>query len=254
MTNFLWVSAHPEPRSLSASLAREGQHALRDQGDTVVVSDLYAMEWDPILAPSSYGSDPATRFHPAEAAQAAHSADTVASDIRAEQAKIDAADVIIVQFPMWWFGAPAILKGWFDRVWHQGYAYGHRGPNGEWIGYGDGFLAGRRVMIVATLGGPDWMYDERGIHGSIDDLLFPLQHGMFFYAGADVLPPFLLHGVDRYTAEDGVKASDLLRQRLATVTRDAPIPFRHQDSGDYENFALRDGIAPGVTGLQMHRS
>lgn len=110
------------------------------------------MRWNPVVDAASYGHDPAERLQVAAAAKSAHANGTVSSDIRAEQEKLDAADTIVLQFPMWWFGMPALLKGWFDRVWHQGYAYGRRGSNGEWIGYGDGFLAGKRAMLVVTMG------------------------------------------------------------------------------------------------------
>ena len=249
----LWIQAHPEPRSLNGFLAAAGHDALRAEGHQVVVSDLYAMRWNPVVERADYATTPADRLHVATAAKSAHERGAVSADIRAEQAKIDAADTIVVQFPMWWFGMPAILKGWFDRVWHQGYAYGLRGPGGEWRGYGDGFLTGKRAMVVATMGGAPWFYGERGIHGAVDDLLFPVQHGMLFYAGAEVVPPALIWGVDRFTAEEGENAAKELRERLLTVPATAPIPYRTQNGGDYDDrFVLRPEVAPGVTGLRMH--
>ncbi|WP_431873665.1 NAD(P)H-dependent oxidoreductase [Amycolatopsis sacchari] len=251
--NVLWLLAHPEPRSLNGFLAAEGQRALRAEGHEVEVSDLYAMGWNPVVDTAAYGHDPAERFQVASAAKRAHSSGAVSADIRGEQEKIDRADTIVVQFPMWWFGMPAILKGWFDRVWHQGYAYGLRGPAGEWIGYGDGFLAGKRAMAVVTLGGPAWFYGPRGIHGAVDELLFPLQHGTLFYAGAQVVPPVLVPGADRFTPEDAENAAKELRERLLTIPDTEPIPYRTQNGGDYdEKFVLRPDVAPGSTGLGVH--
>ncbi|GID27652.1 NAD(P)H-dependent oxidoreductase [Paractinoplanes brasiliensis] len=251
--NVLWILAHPEPRSLNGFLAAEGQRALRAAGHEVEVSDLYTMDWNPVVDAASYAHDPAKRFQVAQAAKKAHESDVLAADIRAEQQKINRADTIVVQFPMWWFGMPAILKGWFDRVWHLGYAYGKRGPHGEWIGYGDGFLAGKRALAVVTMGGPAWLYGERGIHGSVDELLFPLQHGMLFYAGAEVLPPVLICGADRFTPEEGETAFKELRERLLAIPGAEPIPYRTQNSGDYdEKLVLRPDVAPGMTGLGVH--
>ncbi|WP_083268591.1 NAD(P)H-dependent oxidoreductase [Lentzea guizhouensis] len=251
--NVLWIQAHPETRSLNGFLAEAGQRALRDEGHEVEVSDLYAMGWNPVVDAAAYAHDPARRFQVADAAKQAHAEGTVSADIQAEQEKIDRADTIVVQFPLWWFGMPAILKGWFDRVWHQGYAYGHRGPNGEWIGYGDGFLAGKRALAVVTTGGPAWFYGERGIHGAIDELLFPLQHGMLFYGGAEVLPPVLVTGADRFTPADGDRAAGDLRARLLAIPVTEPVPYRAQNSGDYdENLVLRPDVAPGSTGLGVH--
>ncbi|PRY31828.1 NAD(P)H dehydrogenase (quinone) [Pseudosporangium ferrugineum] len=253
--NVLWILAHPEPRSLNGFLAAEGRRALRAEGHHVEVSDLYAMGWNPVVDASAYAHDPAERFRVADAAKHAHHAGTVAADIRAEQEKIDRADTLVVQFPLWWFGMPAILKGWFDRVWHQGYAYGLRGPDGEWSGYGDGFLAGKRALAVVTMGGPAGFYGERGIHGAVDELLFPLQHGMLFYGGAKVLPPVLLWGTDRFTPEDAAGAAKELRERLRAVPATEPIPYRPRNGGDYDDrFVLRPEVAPGLTGSRAHRS
>jgi NAD(P)H dehydrogenase (quinone) len=251
--NVLWILAHPEPRSLNGFLAAEGQRALHAEGHEVEVSDLYAMDWNPVVDVADYAHDPAERFQVASAAKQAYESGVVSADIRAEQEKINRADTIVVQFPMWWFGMPAILKGWFDRVWLQGYAYGLRGPDGKWIGYGDGFLAGKRALAVVTMGGPAWLYGERGIHGAINDLLFPLQHGTLFYAGAKVLPPVLISGADRFTPEEGENAAKELRERLLAMPVTEPIRYRTQNGGDYdENLVLRPDTAPGSTGLGVH--
>jgi NAD(P)H dehydrogenase (quinone) len=251
--NVLWIFAHPEPHSLNGFLATQGQQALRAEGHEVEVSDLYAMGWNPVVDAAGYAHDPAERFRINSAAKKAYESGTLSADIRAEQEKINRADTLIVQFPMWWFGMPAILKGWFDRVWVQGYAYGLRGPGGEWLGYGDGFLAGKRALVVVTMGGPAWFYGGRGIHGAIDELLFPLQHGTLFYAGAQVLPPVLIPGADRFTPEEGENAVKELRERLLAIPTTEPIPYRTQRGGDYdENFVLRPEVAPGLTGLGVH--
>ncbi|MFD3486287.1 NAD(P)H-dependent oxidoreductase [Streptomyces sp. NPDC058665] len=251
--NVLWILAHPEPRSLNGHLAAEGRRALGAEGHQVEVSDLYAMGWNPVVDAADYAHHAAERFQVAAAAKRAYESGGLSADIRAEQEKIIRADTVVVQFPLWWFGMPAILKGWFDRVWHQGFAYGLRGPNGEWIGYGDGFLAGKRAMTVTTLGGPAWSYGERGIHGAVDELLFPLQHGILFYAGAEVLPPVLIPGADRFTPEEGQAAAKELRGRLLAIPTTEPIAYRRQNGGDYDrNLVLRPDVAPGRTGLGAH--
>ncbi|MET0135525.1 MAG: NAD(P)H-dependent oxidoreductase [Kibdelosporangium sp.] len=251
--NVLWILAHPEPRSLNGFLAAEGERALRAEGHQVEVSDLYAMGWDPVVDTAGYAHHPAERFQVAAAAKRAYESGALGADIRTEQEKINRADTIVIQFPMWWFGMPAILKGWFDRVWLQGYAYGLRGPGGEWIGYGDGFLAGKRALVVVTAGGSAWSYGERGIHGAVNELLFPLQHGTLFYAGANVLPPVLISGADRFTPEEGENAAKELRERLLAIPMTEPIPYRRQNGGAYdENRVLRPDTAPGLTGLGVH--
>jgi len=253
--NILWVMAHPDPRSLTAHLAAEGRRTLLDAGHDVEVSDLYAMGWNPVVDAADYAHDPAERLHVAAAAKKAHGAGTLSADIRAEQDKLDRADALVVQFPVWWFGMPAILKGWFDRVFVQGYAYGLSGPDGRPLGYGEGFLSGRPALVVVNAGGPARFYGPRGIHGDLDELLFPLQHGTLFHSGAKVLPPLLVPGADRYTPEDAESAAKELRERLLTLWTTEPIPFRPQYGGDYDaDRVLRPDVVPGRTGLGVHRA
>jgi NAD(P)H dehydrogenase (quinone) len=253
--NILWVTAHPDPRSLTAFLAEDGRRTLLDAGHDVEVSDLYAMGWNPVVDAADYAHDPAERLLVAAAAKKAYGAGTLSADIRAEQDKLDRADALVVQFPLWWFGMPAILKGWFDRVFVQGYAYGLSAPDGRPLGYGEGFLSGKPALAVVSTGGPAGFYGARGIHGDLDELLFPLLHGTLFHSGATVLPPALIPGADRYTPEDAESAAKELRERLLTLWTAEPIPFRPQYGGDYDaDRVLRPDVAPGRTGLGVHRA
>ncbi|MCE3551678.1 NAD(P)H-dependent oxidoreductase [Pseudonocardia sp. RS11V-5] len=249
----LWVVAHPEPRSLTGVLAAEGRTALVEQGHEVEVSDLYAMRWDPVLTRSDYGLDADERLSVSTASRRAFDAGTLPPEIRAEQAKLRRADALVLQFPLWWFGLPAILKGWVDRVFVEGFAYGVRGPDGRTRRYGDGVLAGKRALVVTTTGGPDPVFGPRGINGHAEELLFPLLHGTLFYAGATVLPPLLIPGADRFTEADGARAGAALRERLAGLGTEAPLPYRPQNGGDYdESLVLRPHRAPGQAGLSVH--
>ncbi|MCW0215578.1 MAG: NAD(P)H-dependent oxidoreductase [Pseudonocardia sp.] len=251
----LWLLAHPDPRSLSGVLAVEGQRLLRAEGHDVEVSDLYAMGWNPVVDAADYAHDPAERFHVGPASRAAYEGGRLSEDVLAEQEKVRRADAIVVQFPLWWFGLPAILKGWFDRVFVDGFAYGVRGPDGRTRRYGDGVLAGKRAMVVVSAGGPAPVFSGRGINGELGELLFPLLHGTLFYAGASVLPPLLVPGADRFTAEDGDLAAKELRERLRGLWATEPIPYRAQQGGDYTpDLVLRDDVAPGATGLGAHRA
>lgn len=252
--NVLWVIAHPEPRSLTASLAADGRAALEEEGHAVRVSDLYAMGWNPVVAGVDYGQAPDERLHVGAASERAYRAGGLPADVVAEQEKLRWADALVLQFPLWWFGMPAILKGWVDRVFVEGFAYGVRGDDGRTRRYGDGVLAGTRALVVTSAGGPQPVFGPRGINGPVDDLLFPLLHGTLFYAGAQVLPPLLLAGADRFTDEDAARARKELRERLAGLASDAPLAFRPQRGGDYdEHLVLLPHLAPGRAGLAVHR-
>ncbi|GAA3162946.1 MULTISPECIES: NAD(P)H-dependent oxidoreductase [Streptomyces] len=235
----LWVSAHPDPRSLNASLQADGLRALDAYGHEARVSDLRAMKWNPVVDAADYAHDPADRLHVGRASQRALHDGTLSPDIRAEQQKIAWADTLIVQFPLWWYGMPAQLKGWFDRVFVNGFAFGLTDPaTGRPHRYGDGPLAGKRAMVVVTAGARAATLGPRGVNGDLNDLLFPLQHGTLWYTGMTVVPPLLIPGADRITPDTYATAADRLRARLRTLPTTPPLAFRHQNSGDYDDELL----------------
>ena len=192
----LLVFAHPEPRSLNGALRDVAVQELEAQGHEVRVSDLYADGWKSEVDRADFPSlAPNARFKPSEASGEAFAANVLTQDVRAEQAKLLWADVLILQFPLWWFTMPAILKGWIDRVYAYGFAYGVGELSDRRWGdrYGEGTLAGKRAMLLVTTGGWEEHYAARGVNGPIDDLLFPINHGILYYPGYDVLPPFVVY-------------------------------------------------------------
>ena len=257
----LWVVAHPEERSLSGSLCAEGVRALDEAGHQCRVSDLYAMKWKAVVDRDDFTDEtterclPDERLRVAAASKEAYTTGELSPDIRAEQEKIDWADALVVQFPLWWYGMPAILKGWFDRVFVKGYAYGVRDPDhpGRTLRYGEGLLAGKRVLVVVTSGSPDAALGPRGINGQLDHVLFPLLHGTLWYVGMSVLPPVAVYGADHLGEEDFEAAAGRLRARVLSIEDTDPIPFRYQNGGDYDDdLVLRPGLAEGSTGLGVH--
>jgi NAD(P)H dehydrogenase (quinone) len=253
--NVLWVFAHPEQCSLSAALRDEGLATLREHGDEHRLSDLYAMRWKAVVDADDFGQHEACeRLVVGDVSSTAYSGGTLSPDIVAEQAKIAWADTLVLQFPLWWYGMPAILKGWFDRVFVKGFAFGVTDPaTGLTQRYGDGNLAGKRAMVVVTAGAREESLGPRGINGALDDLLFPLHHGTLWYAGVSVLPPLLVHGADRMSDSGYTESVARLRQRLSTLVTDQPLPFRYQNGGDYDDdLVLRPEHAPGDAGLGVH--
>lgn len=156
-------------------------------------------------------------------------------DVKVEQEKLLWADAVILQFPLWWFTMPAILKGWIDRVYSYGFTYGVGEHSDKRWGdrYGEGIFAGKRAMLVVTTGGWEEHYSERGINGPIDDLLFPINHGVLFYPGFDVLPAFVAHRVNRLDEAGFADLAEGLRERMRTLFIAKPIPYRRQNHGDY---------------------
>ncbi|MFI0481284.1 NAD(P)H-dependent oxidoreductase [Actinomadura sp. 9N215] len=253
--NVLWVFAHPEGRSLGGALRDRGAATLAGLGHRVRHSDLYAMGWNPVVGPGDFGHDPLDRLIVGAASERAYAAGDLAPDIRAEQDKIAWADALVVQFPLWWFGMPAILKGWFDRVFVQGFAFGVTDGGGRTLRYGAGGLSGRRALVVTTAGARPTGLGPRGVHGDAEDVLFPLLHGTLFYTGMDVLPPLVVGGADRAAPADADAAATALDERLRALPTAAPIPYRTELGGDYDDdLVLRPGLAPGRTGLTVHRA
>lgn len=255
--NVLIVYAHPEPRSLNGSLRDFALHRLQEAGHRVQVSDLYAMRWNPVVdRQDDLAFQAGERFDVSEASKQAYDNNTQSADIAAEQDKLRWAGVLILQFPLWWFTMPAILKGWIDRVYACGFAYGvgehsdHRWGNR----YGEGTLQGKRAMLIVTTGGWESHYAPRGINGPIDDLLFPIQHGVLHYPGFSVLPPFLVHRTGRTDAARFEALCEALGERLDSLPSTPPIAFRRQNFGDYEipALTLRDDVAPGRSGFGAH--
>lgn len=253
----LIVYAHPEPRSLNAALLAFSVAHLRSAGHDVMVSDLHAMNWKAAVDRDDFlNHDSQRRLHIEAASAGAYEADMQAADIAAEQRKLLDADALILQFPLWWFSMPAIMKGWIDRVYAYGLAYGV-GEHSErrWGDrYGEGSFRGKRAMLIVTAGGWASHYAPRGINGRMDDLLFPIQHGVLYYPGFDVLPPFLVYRTGKIDLDRYKQTTADLGARLDTLWTADPIPYRMQNAGDYEIPAmeLKAGLSSARHGLDIH--
>jgi NAD(P)H dehydrogenase (quinone) len=255
--NVLIVYAHPEPKSLNGSLKDFTVRHLERAGHTVQVSDLYAMNWKaPLDADDSRERHDSERFFASAESKHAFENGLQSEDIEREQGKLEWADAVILQFPLWWFSMPAIMKGWVERVYAYGLAYGVGEHSDTRWGerYGEGRFAGKRAMLVVTTGGWESHYSARGINGPIDDVLFPIQHGVLYYPGFDVLPPFVVYRTSRVDAAKYAELSDALAQRLDGLWTTAPIAFRPQNGGAYAipALTLRDDIAPEQIGFAAH--
>ncbi|MBV4458990.1 NAD(P)H-dependent oxidoreductase [Pseudomonas sp. COR58] len=255
--NVLMVYAHPEPQSLNGALKDFTVRHLEAAGHTVQVSDLYAMNWKAAIdGDDSPGRDRSAPFDPSRDSKRAYRDGTQAADIAREQEKLLWADTLILQFPLWWFSMPAILKGWVERVYACGFAYGVGEHSESRWGerYGEGNLKGKRAMLVVTAGGWDSHYGPRGINGPIDDLLFPIQHGVLYYPGFDVLPPFVVYRTGRMDEARFARTCDELGSRLDELWSARPIAFRQQNGGDYEipSLTLKEEVAPQLTGFAAH--
>lgn len=252
----LWVSAHPDPRSLNGQLRDAVLPRLRRSGHEVVESDLYAMGWNPVLSTADVTGPAVPPGEPSSDWQrTAYREGRLAPDITAEQQKLVRAELVVLQFPLWWYGPPAILKGWFDRVLVSGFAFGLVDPaTGHVRKFGDGGLRGRQALSVVTAGDRPGALAPRGISGEIEDVLWPMLRGTFHYTGMTPLHPHLLTSVHHWEPGRFDREVDRLAERVEGATHEEPIRFRTLAGGDYcEDFVLRNDVADGLSGNEAHR-
>lgn len=147
------IIAHPSQQSFNGAIAASYCAAARALGHTVLLRDLYALEFQPVLAdcelPFAKGGGPGP-------------------DVVAERAVIADADVYALVYPLWLNAPPAMLKGYLDRVFGYGFAFGHDGPGTRPM------LAGKRLITFTTSGAPGQWVRESGAFQAIQ-LLFD-QH------------------------------------------------------------------------------
>ncbi|AKU21016.1 NAD(P)H-dependent oxidoreductase [Massilia sp. NR 4-1] len=223
----LIVHAHPEPMSFCSALQREAVEALRAQGHEVQVSDLYDSGFNPIASSADFGSrkDPDYLVYAVEQRHG-YTAGGIAPDIQSELAKLLWCDLLILNFPVFWCAPPAVMKGWFDRIWLSGPIYGGMRF------YERGGLRGKRALCTVTIGAQEHMYQPGGIHGSLLDMLKPVLQGTLAYSGMDVLPPFVAWHVPYVS--DAERKSMLLeyRRRLADLGSAEVLQFPRMDAYD----------------------
>jgi putative NADPH-quinone reductase len=137
----LVVVAHPLPDSLCANLAAHVVADLQQSGHEVMIEDLYQESFEPALTWGERQSYYLPAYKPG-------------GDVHAAMDRLLAADMLVLVFPTWWFGFPAILKGWFDRVWSPGIAFDHTETREAIIPRLTGL---KHAIAVTTLGSPQWV-------------------------------------------------------------------------------------------------
>lgn len=240
--NVLIVYAHMEPLSFNSALLKSGCTSLIANGHDVRISDLYKMGFNPLPSAADFKDfktgDPLDYF--AEQKRA-FKAGTLADDIAAEIEKVRWCDLMILQFPLYWFSMPAIMKGWIDRVFVPGFAFG----SGSW--YDKGGLVGKRAMVTTTMAAFPEMMAPDGINGLLEVNFWPIQNGMLAFCGFDVLAPFVANAVP-YVSDDA--RADILQAygaRLAHIENDVPLTFHKR--GDFDQrWKLKPEITPATVG------
>ena len=225
-----FVLAHPEPQSFNAHLVRAGVEVIAAAGWTVTVSDLYAMGFDPCERPQHYAAplNP-TRFDAQAEQRHASETGTLPAQVVEELARLDQADLLVLQYPMWWHLPPAMLKGWFDRVLAYGEAYTSTKR------FEGGRFVGKHAMLSVTVGTSRETYAHDGRSGDIDLMLWPVNFSLA-YVGFTVLEHFVAYGVEaglRYSDPATIEARlkgivEEFRATLLNFGQRATIPFNRK--------------------------
>lgn len=157
--NILLVYAHPNPRSFNRAILEVVDAALRERGHATRTHDLYQMQFRATLD----GEDLLRNWR-----------GDLPVDTRREQDAIRWARGLVFIYPIWWFGPPAILKGWIDRVFTRKFAFDFS-PEGM-----QGLLTHERALILNTLGGDEATYQKAGWH---ELLVRPITEGVLGACG-----------------------------------------------------------------------
>lgn len=143
------ILAHPKRGSFNAAIAQAYCESVEALGHRTLLRDLYALDFDPRMKSEELPFSAA--FKPGE-------------DVVAERAAIADADVFVLVYPLWLNSPPAILKGYLERVFGYGFAYGHDGHGSEPL------LSGRKLMTFSSSGAPVYWVQQTGAFEAVRTL------------------------------------------------------------------------------------
>ena len=235
--NVLYVYAHPERKSFNAKLRDLALEVLAEQGHEVVLSDLHAMNFEAVHSRQDFTTErDADAFRYGREQSFAAKNAGFARDVKGEIDKLRACDMLIMQFPLWWFSVPAILKGWIDRTYAVGAIYDHEHF------YDRGYLVGKRAMLAVTMGAAETDMRGDGFHGDVLVNLWPIHNGCLYYIGMEVLPPFVAWAGT--FGEEATQRRHLAayRERLTALESTEPLFFHSRDDYGPDN-----RLKPGIT-------
>lgn len=130
------ILGHPQTDSLCGALAAAYQQGAEAAGHQVRRLALGELEFEPLLH-HGYGQQ-----------------QDLEPDLQAAQQAILWADHLVLVYPTWWGGMPALLKGFIDRVFLPGFAFKYRNGSSLW----DKLLSGRSAQLLVTMDSPPWYF------------------------------------------------------------------------------------------------
>ena len=195
------ILAHPEAKSFNAHLSGISQRVLGATGWQYTLSDLYAMNFDPREGPHHYRSRKNVEVFHAQTEQRFNADnETLSPEVDSEIQHLLDCNLLVVHFPLWWFGMPAILKGWIDRVFVYGRMYR------SVMRYDTGICSGKKMIACVTTGASEEACSHNGREGDTRLHLWPILFS-FRYLGFDVFEPEVFHGVGGVAFIEGHEGS-----------------------------------------------
>lgn len=160
--NILIVYSHPSKKSYTFQVLEQLKLAVKKQNWNLEISDLYASSFQSDMSEEEYEREGFAKINL-----------SISKDVLAEHQKIERADCIIFLYPVWWSDCPAKLKGWFDRVYSVGYAYGQTDnfPKMKTIPFG---------LVICTAGHPNTFLTEIGMAQSMETIMLEDRLGKRF--------------------------------------------------------------------------
>lgn len=211
------VYAHPEPQSFNGALKDIAINYFHEMNHEVFISDLYEMKFNPIASRDDFKRvSNAEYFKYSQEQNTAAINNSFADDIIKEQQKLLGCDLLIIQFPLWWYGFPAILKGWLDRVLTKGSLYN------DALIYDKGFFKGKRAFFSLTTGGTP---NPTVSNADIENIISYFNHGILYFLGFEVLKPFIAYSPARMTLDERSKKLIEYKKFLEDLDNEPEIQF-----------------------------
>lgn len=160
--NILIVYSHPSKKSYTFQVLERLKSVLANENWNIEISDLYASNFESDMSEAEY-----------EREGFAKTQLPISQDVLNEQEKIEKADCIIFLYPVWWSDCPAKLKGWFDRVYSVGYAYGQNETSRKMKTIPLG-------LVICTAGHPNDFLNEIEIAQSMEKIMLEDRLGKRF--------------------------------------------------------------------------
>ena len=191
----LVVVAHPNPASFNKNgIVETVVSELKSKNHEVIIRDLYELNFNPILSSADFG---------------AFASGNTPADIQTERDHISWATNIVLVYPVWWIGRPAIMQGYFDRVLGFNFAF-TVDENGA-----RGLLQNEKALVINTAGTPEFVYD--GWPASKELISRPVAEGVLSYCGIKNVKQLTFFGIVGSTDEQRAKVLSDIKSEIATL-------------------------------------